>query len=153
MGMKRHEALHPLSHDHQNALARALRLRKAADRDGAARRTEATAFLEFVDARIAPHFLEEEAMLDRAIGISGTDAIRQAREHLGDEHARLRASFEHLRAELRTGELDPELLHAVGQALTDHIRYEERELFEQLQQELDDHALHAIVGGSERAGG
>lgn len=146
--MKRHTTLHPLSHDHQNALARALRLRRAADLDAADRRAAVDAFLEFVDDRITPHFREEEALLERAVAATGLTTTATARERLLDEHAALTERFELLRTRRDTeGDLDRDLLRSVGQQLTDHIRFEERELFEQLQHELNDDQLRAVTDG------
>lgn len=144
--MKRHDALIAFSHDHQNALARALRLRKAADLDQDGKRAGAAAYLEFVDDRISPHFAEEEAMLDRACEASDLESVRDLQQQLQLQHEQLKTGFEDLRRQLEAGnELDRDLLHDTGQALTDHIRFEERELFEQLQRDLPDDVLRAIA--------
>lgn len=135
--MKRHDALIPFSHDHQHALANALRLRRASARDDQERRDGALAFLAFVDAELPDHFREEEELLERAAALTNSPELEAEREQLARQHEQLRERFEQLRAAVVHGGVpDGETLHATGTALTAHIRYEERELFEQLQQAL-----------------
>jgi hypothetical protein len=142
--MKRHDALHPLSHDHQNALARALRLRRVRDGDETERRAERDSFVEFAATRLEPHFVEEEALLARAVALAPEVAqLEQAHERMLDDHARLRESFDVLRAtpDVPAGER----LHEIGELLTTHVRFEERELFELLQQTFQGERLTELV--------
>ncbi len=142
--MKRHDALHPLSHDHQNALARALRLRRVRDADEAARRTERDSFVEFAATRLEPHFAEEEALLARAVTlVPEQDDLAAAHDRMLADHARMRASFETLRT--TTGTPSGEELHAIGEQLTEHVRFEERELFELLQRSFQGERLAELV--------
>jgi hypothetical protein len=135
--MKRHEALHPLSHDHQNALARALRLRRVRDSGEDARRAERTSFVEFANTRLLPHFEEEERLLERAAELApASTALQAARDRMDVEHAAFRAEFARLErdADVPNGNV----LYLLGEQLTAHIRFEERELFQLLQHELGD---------------
>lgn len=134
--MKRHTALHSLSHDHQNALARALRLRRARDADADDRHAEVTSFLEFATTRLEPHFVEEERLLARAAALAPDSvAIAAGGARMAADHDSLRAAFTDLAtAGVPTGDD----LHALGEQLTAHIRFEERELFEVLQHDVGD---------------
>jgi hemerythrin-like domain-containing protein len=146
--MKRHDALIPLSHDHQHALAQALRLQRSADGDLATQRATLAEFLQFTDASIETHFAEEELVLERAVETSGAPVLRAARDQMLAEHAWLRAKFVELRrmaeSETEAG-FDSTLLRETGERLTAHVRYEERELFELLQTELGEQ-LTELVG-------
>jgi hypothetical protein len=142
--MKRHAALHPLSHDHQNALARALRLRRVRDGDAAARDAERRSFVAFANERLTPHFREEERLVARAVQLApAVPALEVARARLLDEHERLRAGI----AALDEAKDAPDGgdLHALGELLTAHVRFEERELFELLQREFDGDTLEELV--------
>ncbi len=133
--MKRHEALHPLSHDHQNALARALRLRRVRDSGEDARRDERTSFIEFATTRLVPHFEQEEQLLERAMHLAPSSAeLQAARDRMDVEHAAFRAEF--ARMERDADAPNGNALYTLGEQLTAHIRFEERELFELLQREL-----------------
>jgi hypothetical protein len=145
--MHRDPALIPLSHDHQHVLARALRLRRAAPLDAAGRQAGAEAFLAFVDERFAPHFEAEERLLELACA-DAPDAAELVAEsaRLREEHAALLAAVEQLRAACAAGDpLEPELLRVTGQQVTDHVRYEERELFELLQSHFGPDELDALA--------
>lgn len=141
--MKRHEALHQLSFDHQHALARALRLRRARDGDDAARAAERSSFVEFAASSLEPHFVDEERIVASALeATEGAPTVAAAQARMLAEHAELRAAFRTL------SEAGPvprgEELFAIGQLLTDHIRFEERELFELLQVELGDRIVEVV---------
>jgi hypothetical protein len=134
--MKRHAALIPLSHDHQHTLAHALRLRRASSGDEQARAACATEFLAFADAQVAPHFTQEEELLDQACTASPDSAgLVDAREQVRREHDELRAAFAELRTSARPSS---QQLDLVGEQLQAHVRYEERIVFELLQEELGD---------------
>ncbi|MCB0877473.1 MAG: hemerythrin domain-containing protein [Thermoleophilia bacterium] len=130
--MKRHAWLIPYSHDHQHGLAQALRLRKAADGDDPiALATRVGEALVFADGALADHMASEEAELlplARQLGVlEDIDAARIAAEHL-----QLRV----LRNRMQVAPGDPATAREFGEALHDHIRWEERELFERWQQVL-----------------
>jgi len=133
--MKRSAALRSLSQDHHQALRIAQRLRRAEDPDQAA-----GAFLEFWHSEGKEHFRIEEELLLPLWGLLGTvdeqAAARLSREHLAIRHAALAA-------EERTPSL--EQLHALGEKLTAHVRFEERELFELVEEDLADEDLESLA--------
>jgi hypothetical protein len=113
--MQRHDALIPLSHAHQHALANALRLRRSAAADHAGRQLVARAFLEFVERELQPHMRQEEQLLERARA-AVTD---QPRQLALDAHA--------------------------ARVHEDHVRYEERTLFQTLQDEFGDELVRLVA--------
>ena len=106
--MKRHPRLVQLSREHHVAL----RLGRQLLAGGAAARLGAEH-----DA-LAAHFAEEERGLLPLLEAHGHAALAQ---RLNAEHAQLRTLF----AAALQGEREAE----AGQALIDHVRFEERELF------------------------
>ena len=120
--MKRHQALIPLSHDHQHALVEAQRLRRAADRaddpSGAA-----TAFLRFFRSSSVPHFREEEeAFFPLVIDVEeARDVVVQALL----DHQRMYA----LVTALEAGSDIRATMRELGELLEAHVRLEERALF------------------------
>ncbi|MBC7461525.1 MAG: hemerythrin domain-containing protein [Thermoleophilia bacterium] len=130
--MRRIEALIPYSHDHQHALANAHRLRGAAADAGAdelAQVVEQT--LAFAAQKLAEHLHHEESILLpqlAALGVVTDDQVdRIAREHLA-----LRTL--HVRLAEQPG--DRALAATFAAALHDHVRWEERELFQSWQERL-----------------
>jgi len=49
-----------------------------------------------------------------------------------------------LRAQVAAGEVEPETLATLGALLHDHVRLEERELFEEIQRAVPDEQLAAL---------
>jgi len=124
--VKRHPALVPLSHDHHHALVHARRLRQ----EGLA---HAHAFLRFFAAETTRHFREEEELV---FPLLYADEPMELREVLL-QHQRLRA----LASRLRAGE---DVTRELGELLEAHIRLEERDLFELIQQRVPEEQLAAI---------
>lgn len=140
--MRRHPALHRLTEEHHHALLQARRLREA---DEATVKARTQQFLTRWRSEIQPHFREEEtALLPCVCPPLQADAapvlevcryhirIRRAvmvlqRAHFADDSgARLAAA------------------HDLATLLEEHIRQEERELFEAVQAHLSDEALVAL---------
>ena len=119
--MKRSAELSPLSHDHHVALAHALRLRRASDEDAEAVIARFRAFLE--DDGIW-HFAQEEALL--APVVPAEHAGLAAR--MCDEHVEILRRAERL--------ADAESARGLGELLSGHVRFEERELFPLLEAQL-----------------
>lgn len=140
--MKRHASLAALSRDHHHALV----LAQSIKRDAPSRLRDAlprddNALVEAVRERfgreLEPHFdVEERVLLPQCRG--GT--LKQQAEQIAEEHRSLRAMV----AELSSDERLAERLDALGRALDDHIRFEEREWFVTLERELGDAALVAL---------
>ncbi|MGD0568766.1 MAG: hemerythrin domain-containing protein [Candidatus Sulfotelmatobacter sp.] len=126
--MLRDKSLIPLSHQHQRALALCVRIDRAQpipDDDLEAWQAEIEKLFE---QEITIHFSAEEQVL--------FPAARQFREliplveELVADHASLRQSF----SEAKNRRMSGEILLAFAQQLSAHIRKEERQLFERLQQ-------------------
>jgi hypothetical protein len=133
--VKRSKALRSLSRDHHQALSVAQQLRRAEDTNEAAAR-----FLEFWRADGAEHFRIEEEVLLPLWGLLGTV----------DDRAAARLSREHLaiRSEALALECDDpslEQLRALGEQLSAHVRFEERELFALIEDDLDSDQLDRLA--------
>tara|TARA_R110002111_G_scaffold12753_1_gene37123 strand:+ start:85 stop:594 length:510 start_codon:yes stop_codon:yes gene_type:complete len=127
--LHRHEALAPFSRDHYTGLVQSQRLIKAAAQDAVARRKAVADFVDAWDHDIAEHFRDEERLLMPFM----MDADRDA---LLDQHRQLTGDAESLRLLRRATDPDAGALAEVGRRLEKHIRWEERELFARLQEQL-----------------
>jgi hemerythrin-like domain-containing protein len=124
--VKRHAALVPLSHDHHHALVQARRLRA----DGAAGAPE---FLRFFATETTRHFREEEELVFPLLYDDEPDSLRE----ILLQHHRLRA----LAHRLRRGE---DVTAELAGLLEEHIRLEERDLFELIQRATPEEQLVRI---------
>lgn len=120
--LKRHPALQPLSRDHYVGLVQGRHLMKAADGNAVARRAAVAAFIDAWDTEIAEHFDDEERLL-------GPLADEVGRTRMHREHDQIRALVENARQRRRKIDPGEAWIRTLGQTLTDHIRWEERELF------------------------
>jgi hemerythrin-like domain-containing protein len=126
--MLRDKALIPLSRQHQHALALCVRINRT--------QSKAEADLELWQAEIATHFQQEisihfvaeELVLFPAA--KEFDELVSLVEELSGEHTMLREDF--AQAEARS--LSVEGILAFAQRLSAHIRKEERQLFERMQE-------------------
>jgi hemerythrin-like domain-containing protein len=133
---RRHRALVPLSHDHHHGLVAAVRMKQGrspyrdiADSADAVRRLWLT--------ELDPHFAKEESILfTQSYSSSLAALVARAVE----EHAAMRAIV----GRFAEGGGDDGALRTFGELLERHIRFEERELFPGIQEELGDAALTAI---------
>lgn len=132
--MKRHPALAALSRDHHHALVVAQRLRRAGEGSATDARE---AFLDYWRADGARHFREEEdILLPTFAGFGDPDAPVVARVLV--DHVRIRR----LADELAAAESPPlAMLHDLGQRLADHVRLEERDLFDLIERALPEDEL------------
>ncbi|MEX0777754.1 MAG: hemerythrin domain-containing protein [Phycisphaeraceae bacterium] len=130
----RHEALAPFSRDHYTGLVQAQQMMKAADADDVERRKAVAEFVDAWDREIAEHFADEEKLL---LSLMNSDD----RQRLFDDHRRLAGMADQARQLRRQVDPAPDLLRQIGQALEAHIRWEERELFVRLQNELSQEQL------------
>ena len=128
VGVKRHPALIPLSHDHHHALVQARRARRAADQEPRERLRVAEETIRFFEAETLEHFREEEEHVFPLLVEDGADPPELVLRALAD-HCVLHAAVETLRRAVELGEVPPEALRALGERLDAHIRLEERELF------------------------
>jgi hemerythrin-like domain-containing protein len=139
--MKRAKALQPLSRDHLKALLAAKALREATDADAAR-----VAFLHFWRDHGAHHFRVEEEVLLPQWALYG-EVDEPAVDRMLTEHLRIRR--EALR--LLLGETTLENLHALGDLLHDHVRFEERQLFPAIEDSLNEEQLAKLVPAVEEA--
>ena len=136
--MKRSEALTTLSRDHHQALFVALKLRRATTENAESERAR---FLEFWESHGRRHFQLEEELLFPAYAEHGDAYHPLLLRALGD-HVTIRG-----RARQVAGrpEAVPEALHALGSALSDHVRLEERELFTVIEAAMGPDELLALT--------
>jgi len=143
--MLRDPSLIPLSHQHHRALALCVRLQRALQVGAVDPRVwEAEAHQLYAD-EIQFHFMAEEAVLFPAA--RQFPELAALVEELSVEHERLREYF--VRA--GEGELDEGGLTIFAQLLSGHIRKEERQLFEVMQQRLRPDELKSLGHELERA--
>lgn len=129
--MKRHPSLVGLSDDHHTALVIALRCKRARE-DGLAGLWEAVraAGAEHFE----PHFQIEETHLLPALVALGEDAMAA---RIREDHAALRDGLAQPRPTL-------DAVRDFGRRLDEHVRLEERQVFEKTQRRLPAAALRAI---------
>src|SRR5262245_46458605 len=128
--MKRHKSLYPLSHDHHHALVQARQMNLASVQTiQDASHAAAEQFIAFWEGDLQNHFRQEEEILLPVLETYVAQDCAEIRETLR-QHTGIRRLIDALNTELtRHGAIDPVLLGQIGGALTDHIRFEENELF------------------------
>jgi iron-sulfur cluster repair protein YtfE (RIC family) len=129
--VRRHPALVPLSREHRHELAQARRLLRAAGAEPEQRLALASAYIDAFFAETVEHFRrEEEILFPLYARHAGSTPVleRILREHM-ELHGLVRA----LRAEAAAGDIPPEALRRLNDLLHDHVRMEERELFEEIE--------------------
>jgi len=136
--MLRDKSLIPLSHQHQRALALCVRIDRAQPISNDDLEVWQAEIEQLVEQEIKIHFSAEEQVL--------FPAARRFREliplveELTADHASLNESFSLAKAR----GMSAERLPAFAQQLSTHIRKEERQLFEQLQQLMTPDELSAL---------
>jgi len=136
--MLRDKNLVPLSRQHQHALALCVRIERASpipESDLAAWQAE---IHQLVRSEIAIHFAAEEQALFPAA--KRFPELIPLVEELIEDHASLRLSF----AGVGEQNLSAEQLSTFAKRLSTHIRKEERQLFERLQQWMGSEELAAL---------
>jgi iron-sulfur cluster repair protein YtfE (RIC family) len=129
--VRRHPALVPLSEEHQHELAHARRLLLATGAGLEERLAVAGAYVDAFFTETVEHFRrEEEILFPLYVRYAGSTPVleRILREHM-ELHGLVRA----LRVEAAAGDIPPEALRTLGELLQDHVRVEERELFEEIE--------------------
>ena len=130
--MKRVAALAPFSEDHQRELSHARRLLRAAGGSPEARLAAAQTYVQAFFDETVEHFRREEEEL---FPLYGRYAGRtELLERILEEHMQLHGLVRALRSHAVAGDVPAEELRALGSLLRDHVRTEERELFEHIQQ-------------------
>ena len=136
--MLRDANLVPLSRQHQHALALCVRIRRARLAGTREVRAWQGEIEQHFEIEIRHHFAAEEAFVF-PIAREITDLTLLVEELLA-EHKHLRTEFEGAKA--RT--LDGPRLRRFAESLSDHIRKEERLLFERMQQEIPAQQMERI---------
>jgi len=136
--MLRNKSLIPLSHQHQRALALCVRIDRAQAIQGADLQAWQAEIEHLFEGELKTHFSAEEQVLFPAAG-KFSELIPLVEELIAD-HAALRESFALAKARL----MSTEDLPAFAQQLSAHIRKEERQLFERMQQLMPAEELTAL---------
>lgn len=138
MSIKRHRALQPFSRDHVVGLYHAHQLMWL--KDGRSRCNAPTTvrnFLQAWDAELISHFAAEEDLLAQL-------PIKEASKNkLFADHNELRTLCLKLLNSIESPE--PELCTETGQKLEQHIRWEEREFFPEIEEVLSEEELCALA--------
>lgn len=133
--MLRDPSLIPLSHQHQHALALCVRIDRGL-RDGEDLLPWQTEIAQLFQQEIAIHFAAEEKVVFPAAARFAE--LTSLVEELRAEHAGLREELS------RPHSLDAAALRDLGQRLSAHIRKEERQLFEGMQERFSAEELAEI---------
>lgn len=131
--MRRSPELTPLSRDHHVALDHALRLRRAGEDDLA---EVVSGFLAFLVGPGREHFAQEEELLAPAVPSARAGLARR----MLAEHREILARAERLGEDPCVAEA-----HALGELLTRHVRFEERELFPLLEDQVPAERMRDIA--------
>lgn len=126
--MLRDKSLVPLSRQHQHALALCVRIERAVPIDGTKLAGWQAEIAQQFEAEIKVHFAAEEQILFPAARMFSE--LNPLIEDLLADHQWLRACF--AKAEARQS--SQEELLAFARRLSEHVRKEERQLFERLQE-------------------
>lgn len=135
MPMRRRAELRGLSSDHHSALILALRCKRISPSPGFDFASFWRETCETFERQLEPHFHIEEQFLLPALERLG-EAKMAGR--IRSEHAALRALRDDPKASAQTA-------IELGTLLERHIRFEEREVFEPIQDRLDPSVLAAIA--------
>lgn len=136
--MLRNKNLIPLSRQHHQALALCVRLDRAIRSGEVDLEAWQAEIQQQFDSEIGVHFTaEEDALFPAAARFSD---LQPRVEELLTEHAVLRDYFAHAAAR----ELDLQSLADFAQKFAEHIRKEERQLFEGMQRALSSSELDAL---------
>jgi len=136
--MLRDKSLIPLSHQHQRALALCVRIDRGQPIPARDVETWQAEIGQLFEQEIKIHFAAEEHVLFPAA--REFSELIPLVEQLIVDHARLRESFSQAEARRMT----PESLPVFAQHLATHIRKEERQFFERMQQLMSPSKLQAL---------
>ncbi len=129
---KRHEALVPLSRDHHQGLLLCWKIRKGMQND--TKPESVAAYTRyFYEMHLKKHFQEEELYI-----FNHLNAEDQQRKKALNQHRRLNRLFEQLSEEHCSY---VQTLWKIEETLESHIRFEERELFPYIEQNIPEEKL------------
>lgn len=130
--MKRVPALRDLSSEHHSGMVLVRRIRKAVASPDFQVAAVWADVVERFEHELEPHFQREEQGLLPVLRTTGEHALVE------------RTLLEHKEMRDSVRKADPEKLLRFAQLLSDHIRFEERELFEVAQRQLSAEQLTAL---------
>jgi len=128
--MLRDKSLIPLSHQHQHALAMCVRLDRALAKGDADLDTWQDEIAGIWESEVRFHFQAEEQFLFPAA--QKYASLQQLAQQLIAEHTTLRDFF----ARAKARQMGAVALKSFGETLSQHIRTEERQLFEEVQRQM-----------------
>ena len=144
--LARHGSLVPLSRDHHEVLLHALELRRSAESGDVGRLNSATlSYLRYFRDQLSGHFADEEEVLLPAVS-----ALVEVVTRIGEEHAEIRRLTVRMAKAAKAASADAGLSSELGQLLHDHVRYEERAAFMEIQESLDEAQLAELGESIER---
>jgi hemerythrin-like domain-containing protein len=143
--VKRAAELRSLSEDHHHGLVNARRLRQAASEKKGAPEKAARAFLEFWQKDTSIHFRQEEEVLLPVLARYGGELDQESVVLMLTQHARIRGLIMDLSDEMTRKGVRPETLQSIGEALKEHIRLEEREVFPLVEDILPQEGLKELA--------
>lgn len=136
--MQRAIALQPLSRDHKSLLMACLLIRKGLGKK-AANEVIVDFFLQCWYKEIVPHFEEEEAALVPLL--VKYPAGKEFAAAILRDHELLRTSVTHLDQDA----LNERLIANLADQLEQHIRFEERIVFQQMQEFIPEEILNQLI--------
>ena len=140
--MKRHPALHPLSHDHHQGLIIAQQLKKGAPRYKGMPSTleeKKNYTVSFYNNELKSHFKEEEEILF-PLAKNRTPELDIMINEIVDEHRKMEKLVNEIE---KTTDLK-NVLDSLGWLLEKHIRKEERKLFPAIEEILTEEELSEL---------
>jgi hemerythrin-like domain-containing protein len=141
---RRHDALIPLTHDHHHTLSQAKRLLDYSKlTDDKQRRALADDFVNFYFGQAIRHFHEEEELFFAPV-VDHPEASDLVARAVGD-HLRLHALVRSVKRRLSRGETDGEVLEQISKMLTEHVRFEEQELFPVIERLIPEEDLQDLA--------
>ncbi len=144
--MKRHKALHGLSSEHHHGLVWARRLEKAAKEQNSesASKELVDGFLVFWESDLYHHFRKEEDLLFPVYFTCAEGPTDSVMETLR-QHVVIRGKIFQLQEAAKSELVSTELLKETSELLNAHVRFEERTLFEEIQENCSEVQLRKLA--------
>lgn len=138
--MKRHEALHPLSHHHHHTLKLAQELKNADDNASIQQMTRD--IIHFWESDGKDHFRDEEEVLLPLYGQYESLDQPDIKELLL-QHVQVRSYIQRIRGSRRH---DRQIFRDLGELLQKHVRLEERVVFPMIEKAVPENYLFQANG-------
>ena len=135
--MKRHDNLQPLSRQHHHELLACLLLKKGIQKK-ADLATMQTFTRQFWNDDLSPHVRAEESTLIPLL--MATPSLKHYAAVLHNDHELIETIFERS----QDGYLSYRMLELFADTLEEHIRFEERVVFNEMQEQLPEGAWHTL---------